>query len=63
MKLKNLKVLMAERGYQVKELAKTAKLSISTVSKASNGGGCNTRTANKLAKALEVSVVELVGKE
>lgn len=63
MKLKNLKLLMAEGGYQVKQLADLAQLSPSTVCKVSNGGGCNTRTANKLAKALSVSVADLIGKE
>lgn len=62
MSLSNLMIVMAEQQMSLKELAGKAGLSLNTVSAVANGKSCTTVTAGKIAKALGVSVAELVGK-
>ncbi len=63
MVLKNLKLIMAEKGYTTEEVSKLADVSPCVVSKASNGRKCIPKTAHKLAKGLGVSVAELLGED
>lgn len=62
MNLSNLKIIIADHQMSLKELAGKAGLSLNTVSAVANGKSCTTITAGKIAKALGVSVAELVGK-
>ncbi|MEX0918416.1 MAG: helix-turn-helix transcriptional regulator [Candidatus Paceibacterota bacterium] len=58
----NLKKIRAEKGYSLEKVARLADLSLSTVVKVEDGTNQNPTidTLSKIAKALEVSVDDLI---
>ena len=58
-----LKKLMAVRGYSVSEVATKAKVSRETIYLIFKGKTSQTSTADKIAKALEVEVIEILDKK
>ena len=59
----NLKLLAAEKGLNVQELADTSGVSFATVCKARAGKEVSERTIVKLAKALGIEASELMDPE
>jgi transcriptional regulator with XRE-family HTH domain len=58
----NLKKLREKKGYSLEKVARLADLSLNTIVKIENGVNRNPtiETLNKIAKALEVGVDELI---
>ncbi|PIP63179.1 hypothetical protein COW98_00060 [Candidatus Roizmanbacteria bacterium CG22_combo_CG10-13_8_21_14_all_35_9] len=58
----NLKKLREKKGYSLEKVARLADLSLNTIVKIENGVNQNPtiETLNKIAKALEVGVDELI---
>ena len=58
----NLKKLREKKGYSLEKVARFADLSLNTIVKIENGVNQNPtiETLNKIAKALEVGVDELI---
>ena len=58
----NLKKLRAKKGLSLEKVARLADLSLNTIVKVENGVNTNPTidTLNKIAKALEVGVDELI---
>jgi len=58
----NLKKLRDKRGYSLEKVARIADLSLNTIVKIENGVNQNPtiETLNKIAKALEVGVDDLI---
>jgi len=58
----NLKKLRAQKGYSLEKVARLADLSLNTIVKIENGVNKNPtiETLTKIAKALEVSVDDLI---
>ena len=58
----NLKKLRDKRGYSLEKVARLADLSLNTIVKIENGVNQNPtiETLNKIAKALEVGVDDLI---
>lgn len=56
-------VKMAYNGYTLAKLAEVSGVSRATLSSIKNGKTCSIPTATKIAKALNVDVVELIESE
>lgn len=55
-----LDILMCEQQITQQELAEKAGIARQTISYASSGKNCNNITASKIAKALGVSVTQII---
>ena len=65
MRLKNnmLKHIMIDKDLKFRQLAELSGVSKQTLSAVSNGKSCSYDTASKLAKALNIDVMELIESE
>ena len=65
MKLKNniLKHIMVDKGMKLKQLQELSGVSKQTLSAVSNGKSCKYETAAAIAKALKMSVTDLIESE
>ena len=65
MKLKNnmLKHIMIDRGLKLRQLEKLSGVSKQTLSAVRSGKSCSGETAFKIAKALNLDVMELIESE
>lgn len=60
---KLMNINMAVNGYTLIQLAEVSKVSRATLSAVRNGKSCSYNTAAKIAKALNLDVVELIESE
>lgn len=65
MNLKSTKIrgLIFENDLTQLKLSSKSRLGIATINKVCNGGSCTYETAEKIARALNVSVEELIEKK
>ncbi len=55
-----LKHIMIDHGLKLKDLCKLTGVSKSTISSVSNGKSCKFETAEAIAKALDIDIMELI---
>lgn len=62
MRLKHnvLKHIMVDRDMKLKQLQQLTGISKSTISSVSNGKSCKYETAEAIAKALDIDIMELI---
>lgn len=54
------RIIIAENGYSIRDLAKTTGISETTVNKWLHGAGAQLRTLGKIAKALNIPLADFV---